>query len=235
MVFEEGGREYVKTKNISNHEQTSMKRFPVSCFLILIYLGSGCAGVKEEETFEYFDLQSGDIALRKGVGHKSDAITFSDSSSIYSHVGIIVEKDSLFRIIHITPGTENKGDEADRIKCESLSSFFSRKNAEAGAIIRLKETADYGEKAALEAIRLWEKGIYFDHSYNLEDTVSMYCTELVWHAYQTAGKDITKGERKTIKNALHFSGAYIFPSNIHENKEFKYIYTLKHHQSWENQ
>ena len=192
-------------------------------FLVLLV---GCFDKKNEFNLSDIHFEEGDIVFRKGLSTKSNAVLYADKDGIYSHVGIIVkpEPDSGFVVIHITPGEREKEGKEDRIKMESLEQFFSPKRAENGAVVRLKDSLEYAEIAAKEALRLYQKGILFDHDYDLEDSTKMYCTELIWNAYLSGGKDITSGRRSEIENAPIYSGTYIFPSDILKDDALTLIY-----------
>ena len=179
---------------------------------------------KEEIDLSEVRFEEGDIVFRRGIGTKSNMVSHADKKGIYSHVGIVVKQDSVFMVIHITPGERENGDTEDRIKIELPEHFFSFKRAQLGAMIRLKDSLEYGVSAAREAHQLLQKGILFDHDYSLENSDKMYCTELIWQAYLSAGKDITQGRRSRIENMPLFSGTYIFPSDIFDNDEFTLIY-----------
>jgi hypothetical protein len=192
-------------------------------FLILLI---GCYDKKNGFELSDIHLKEGDIVFRKGLSTKSNAVLHADKDGIYSHVGIIVkpEFNSGFMVIHVTPGEREKGEKEDRIKMETLAQFFSPQKAEHGAIFRLTDSFEYAEKATQESYRLYQKGILFDHDYNLEDSTEMYCTELIWHAYLSGGKDITSGRRNEIANVPIYSGTYIFPSDILKEDALTLIY-----------
>ena len=59
----------------------------------------------------------------------------------------------------------------------------------APAHAQYRSTADSiaAAQAAETALRLYRKGLPFDHEYNDADSTSMYCTELVRYAFRSAG------------------------------------------------
>jgi hypothetical protein len=191
---------------------------------IIIILFCACSHKEPAADLSGVDLAEGDLVFRKGRGIKSEAVLQADTSGIYSHSGIVVKQNSTFMIVHVTPGEREKEEKVDRIKMETPEQFFSADRAQCGAIYRLSDSLNVPSAAAQQAVRLWNKGILFDHDYVLEDSTKMYCTELVWYAYQLAGKDITNGKRSEIVNFPLFSGIYIFPSDICKNNEFSLIY-----------
>jgi hypothetical protein len=182
-----------------------------------------CSQHNRNKEFVDIDFMEGDLVFRKGAGAKTRAVLYADSLGIYSHTGIVVKDDTDFKIIHITPSERKKGDSVDRIKIESPETFWRNDRAIHGAVYRLKDRTCCLE-AVKQAQRLLEKGVLFDHNYQLDDTLKMYCTELIWYVYQLAGKDITSGKRSVLENVPLYSGTYIFPSDIYRNKDFELIY-----------
>lgn len=185
--------------------------------LILLNVFASCSQ-KQEIFFDKIAFQEGDLVFRKGIGAKSQAVLLVDSSGIYSHAGIVVLQDSNFRIVHITPGEQEKGEKNDKIKMESANVFWRRDRAVHGAVYRLKENI-LAKKAAGEALRLLRKGILFDHEYQLNDTTTMYCTEFVWYVYKQADIDVSSGKRSILSVPL-YSGMCILPSDIYTNDSF---------------
>ena len=195
------------------------------CLIIILLVG--CSQTTDNSNINSCSFEEGDIVFRRGIGAKSNVVLHADKDGLYSHVGIIIKQDSVFMVVHITPGEREKGEKEDKIKIELPETFFSKKRARSGAVIRLKDSIEYAERAAKEARQLYQKGIFFDHDYILDnDTSKMYCTELIWKVYLSGGKDITQGRRSKLENFPLFSGTYIYPSDIFVNDEFKLIYTF---------
>ena len=190
-------------------------------FVIIFFLFISCSQ-KQQKSVENIEFQQGDLVFRKGTGVKSQAVLYADSMGAYSHTGIVVLKDSVFQVVHITPNEREKGEKVDKIKIEPISEFWRKDRAEHGAVYRLKDNG-LVEIAAQQALRLSQKEILFDHDYKLNDTTEMYCTELVWYAYLQAGKDISFGKRSVLNSPL-CTGTFIFPSDIYTNSEFVLIY-----------
>ncbi len=191
--------------------------------LVFLLLGA-CSGRKKQPDFTWNDWKEGDVVFRKGTSTKSRAVLQADTSGIYSHVGIVVKTDSAWMIVHVTPGERAEGENVDRTKLEYISAFFSPDRAEQGAVGRLIQADSVAFSAAQYAVLFYQSGILFDHDYNLEDSLEMYCSELVWRAYLLAGVDITQGKRNVITNFPLFSGTYIFPSDIYRNKSLEIVY-----------
>jgi hypothetical protein len=194
-----------------------------SIFILLVSILHICCSTQQNNNFSKIDFQKGDIVFRKGIGAKTRAVLQADKTGIYSHVGIIVATADSFGVIHITPGEREANETVDRIKMETPQIFFGKDRAQHGAVYRLTNDTLSVNTAVMHARRLLKNGIAFDHDYNLEDTTTMYCTELVYYVYMLAGKDITSGKRSEV-NMPVYNGTYIFPSNIYTNNDFKLIY-----------
>jgi hypothetical protein len=195
-----------------------------------ICIGAGfisCSQRRDAVSFADIPFAEGDLVFRRGRGVKSQAVLNADTAGLYSHSGIVVKYGSVFMIIHITPDEREAGETEDRIKMETPETFFASDRAKFGGVYRLRnDTLDIAKTAAEQALRLWKKGVVFDHEYVLDDSTQMYCTELVWRAYRLAGKDITNDSRSEIVNFPLFSGVYIFPSDIYSNKDLFLVYSF---------
>lgn len=185
-----------------------LKHAGLFCALLLI----GCA--KEDYTILPADLhlQAGDVAFRQGESINSQAVLKADRNSAYTHVGIVVDSAGIPMIIHAVPGEPDFKGDPDRIKMESPEKFFMRSKALIGEIMR-PANADKAARAADTAMRLYRKGILFDHNYNDNDSTRMYCTELVLYAYRTIGINLAARPHASIKFPITFFG--YFPSSIH--------------------
>jgi len=111
-------------------------------------------------------LEEGDIVFRRGISSKSQAVMYADKSGKFSHTGIIVKTEQGMKVIHITPDEGTSEETMDRIKMEDITDFFADNRSEAGCIARLGKSSGYASKAALYAIKIYERNILFDHKYN---------------------------------------------------------------------
>jgi len=198
-------------------------RYLIVWFIIFI-VSFSCSRQNLQEEFSIGEVlfEEGDLIFRKGLGFRTQAVLYSDSLGIYSHTGIVVLKDSVFQVVHITPGERKNNEIVDMIKIEPISDFWNKDKASHGAVYRLKNNI-WGKEAAKQALRLLKKEVLFDHHYLLSDTTEMYCTELVCYSYELAGKDITFGKRSEL-NVPIYAGTYILPSNIYTNSDFILVY-----------
>ena len=182
-----------------------------SCILLIILLITSCRSggndyVATPPEIPISDLRSGDIAFRLGRTLESRAIATEGG---YSHVGIILGKDSMFQVVHIEPSRNG----SELIKYESLERFFHPDNASSGAVMRV-EDLDSAQLATVENYLFSCKNISFDHDYKLSDTTQMYCTELAFRAFSEIGIDITNGIRHRVPLAQE---EVILPADIFRN------------------
>ena len=137
---------------------------------------------------------TGDLAFRLGRTLESDAIAATAEEGYdYSHIGIIISRGDSIRVIHIEP--ERGGEE--RVKCETLEDFFHPARAVKGCVARHKNISS-NETQSIEGkcISLYNSDIHFDHDYSLQDSETMYCTELVNAAFSEIGISLTERRHK---------------------------------------
>lgn len=166
-------------------------------------------------------LQEGDIAFRRGYGIASQMVLHNDVNGMYSHVGVVVRTDEGLMIVHSVPGDSNSDSEMVRI--ESVAQFYDVEASQCGAILRMDLNSLQRRRLNSMAIRKACEQIPFDHEYNVNDTSSLYCTELVELLYANIGEDLSEG-RMTLINVPGFSNEYIMPSDIYSNKRLRTIF-----------
>lgn len=170
-------------------------------------------------------LQSGDLIFRRGTGVVGRAVCSVDNEGLYSHVGIAVQINGEWRVIHAVPGESDFDGDFDRVKCDPLERFIDHNRAARGAVYRPLVEQQSISRVVSGAVRLSEKRVRFDHDYNLEDTSRLYCTELVEYLYSLEGISISEGRRTDI-TFPSFSGRHIMPSDLTKSSKLKPIYSF---------
>ena len=172
---------------------------------------------------DQLELQNGDLVFRRGRSIESQIVLLSDGNSDYSHAGIIYIKNKKPFIIHSVPGEINE--ENELIKMESVNEFLSKEKATRFAVFRLENRLNSVTQEASDfAYECYLKKISFDNHYDLESNTKLYCTELIWKAYKTAGIDLVKNRLRNI-NFIVINKNMIMPSSIIESKYLKQIYS----------
>ena len=167
-------------------------------------------------------VKNGDLVFRKGRSIASRVVLITDRASSYSHVGVIYMLNEIPYVIHTVPDESENG--IDYVKMEKLSVFFSSEKASRGSVFRLKEQYMNSAKlAALTAKSYFDDKIVFDDAFDLKSENKLYCTELVWKAYQKVGIDLIQG--KFDKLFLPFvKGFIILPSSLLNSFYLEEIY-----------
>ena len=187
--------------------------------LILFVALATCTSCRHEKTIsepvriDTTAVREGDLVFRCGYGMESKVVT-SLSRGVYSHVGML-HHDSVggWMVVHVVPGEHSKEEGVDRVKCEPVDSFFSVEKACAGCSYRIECPDSVAIIAAEYALRKVSEGVEFDHDYDTADTTRLYCTELIWRAYLSAGLNLV--EEPSHPHPMHPSGTgIIFPSDF---------------------
>jgi len=165
-------------------------------------------------------LTPGDVVFRRGSGVTSHAVLIAEKGGAYSHVGIVVDSAGVPMVVHAVPYE----DDEDRVKMESPHDFFATMRAQEGAVYR-HDDSDVARQAAEAAVRVYRRGVLFDHSYDDSDTTKMYCTELVVFAYGKTSKPLS-GISSRHLHLVGFESDCILPSALLECKDLKKVATF---------
>ena len=189
-----------------------------------------CGCNKQQETVELTGeepFREGDLVLRCGYGMESRAVTAA-SKSAYSHIGILHfdEQTSTWTVVHAVPGEAGE-DGRETLKSEPLTDFFAPDRAIRGAWMRVDCTDTVAQAATAYALSKVEQEVLFDNDYQLTDTTTLYCTELVWQAYQHQGLDLSDGQRHSVPTLISKDGECIFPSDIKESSHILFYKPFK--------
>jgi hypothetical protein len=143
------------------------------------------------EELDQSQLRNGDIIFRQGISMVSRLVQGLDNSVPYTHVGLIVSSPEGFLVVHAVPAEDNEV--VARVKKESLEDFLRPDRARALGIYRSE--CDAGELARISqwAIGKADSQTPFDDSFDLSDTNSLYCTELIWRAFLCCSVDLCQG------------------------------------------
>ena len=166
-------------------------------------------------------LHPGDVVFRQGNGFTSHVVRVADSGGNYSHTGIVVDSAGHLLVVHAVPGEQVSEDDPDRVKADAPEVFFGGMRASVGAVARCNDSV-VAAKAARAAWLVYQRGTLFDHAYDDTDTVQMYCTELVEHAYKAAGLSLVGQQRHEVQlPGLH--SRCIFPSDVFRSSELRIV------------
>ncbi len=171
-------------------------------------------------------LRTGDVVLRRGSGLTSRTVMALDEKGEYSHVGIVVDSAGVKMVVHAVPDEPDYEGDPDRVKMDTPEQFFSSVYAQMGEVCRPKDSLT-ARKAAAAALDVYHRHTLFDHAYDDADTLRMYCTELVVHAYHRAGVELVGSKRHHV-DIPFLKMDCMFPSDVLESGllESKYKFSL---------
>lgn len=132
--------------------------------------------------------QAGDVIFRQGTEAVSHMVRALDQG-VYSHVGLLVGQPGAWQVVHATPA-ERPG-QPDAVVLDSLEFFLAPQRARAFAVDRVDAPSAQARQQAV-AWALAQVGRPFalqgtDHAASTDDGI--YCTTLVWQAWQRSGLD----------------------------------------------
>ena len=169
-------------------------------------------------------LQTGDLVFRRGESRESRAVTTFDRKSDYTHVGMVMNVGGRWMVLHAVPNERATKQEKDSVKLEPIGVFFRSDRALMGGIYRYPLSPNDTMQLLRKGLQLYGCHPLFDSQFDLEDTVSLYCTELVWLLYQqTLNVDLSEGRR----HHLPLFPELVFCSDILENKQLTEIFAFE--------
>lgn len=199
----------------------------ISAFFIFLLAVFYSCGHKKQiipfDTPEEWKLQSGDLVFREGPSLLSHTVTYADTASAYSHVGMILWTAHGWQVLHAVPNERANKNEKDSVKLEPLETFFRSDRASHGAVYRLAPplSPDDTIKLLLKGQEIHQRHLLFDGAFDDMDSSAFYCTELVWFIYmKELDIDLSQGRRH--KEPLF--PYMIFCSDILANPEIRAIY-----------
>lgn len=136
-------------------------------------------------------LQNGDIILRKGEGFLSQFICNQLNDTIdVSHCGIIIRNQDQLQVIH---ALSKDVSDIDGVQSCSIDQFTQESVKASTYIVRFK--GDSTHLLASQAQYYLSIRKPFDRLFDLHDTTSFFCSELVFHILKTyLGKDLMQGQ-----------------------------------------
>ncbi|MCZ2106140.1 MAG: hypothetical protein LC106_01965 [Burkholderiales bacterium] len=158
--------------------------------------------------------QAGDIIFRQGTEAVSHLVRAIDQGT-YSHVGLLVGQPGAWQVIHATPA-ERPG-QRDAVVLDSLEFFLSPERARAFAVYRVTAgQAIQRQQAVTWAVAQQGRPFAVQEQGN-----SIYCTTLVWQAWQRTGLDWQAPF--TAVDVPLFRGRYLLPSSLAASPRLKQL------------
>lgn len=182
--------------------------------IVSILAFNGCKETPRVLELPYDQMCEGDLVFRCGLGVFSRAVTAVEMEGRYSHIGILFHRDGGWKVVHAVPGEKDFPGDCDRVKEESVESFFSASRACRGCLVHTglkdKQKQHIIYESALSFVR---DSIRFDDKYDLQDTAKVYCAEFVWLLYKRANIDLSEGRRRYVK-AFNIHSDCLLPEHL---------------------
>lgn len=190
-------------------------------------LRSSGDGTRVLTTIREAGPRAGDLLFRRGRSVLSRAVLAADEGGAFSHVGIVVETPDGPGVVHTVAGEDGAEGGARR---DALADFLAPGRARDAALYRLAPDGagnDRLPEAAAEVARDYAvQGVPFDGEFDLTSDERLYCTELVWAAFRSAGADLADGRFDTL-DAPFAGGEYLFPSRLAASPRLRLLATTR--------
>ena len=165
-----------------------MIRHGLLLFLCLGLMGPP-AGAVAQETGGWNKLQTGDLVFRAGRGLFSALFrSLGQTQTPYSHVGVVYRRGATLYVIH-AEADDFTGIGSARM--DPLADFVSPRHA-SQYTFRRPVGLDSARRARLAQTLLSyvRQAIPFDTDFDLADDQRLYCSELVYKAFLSAGIEL---------------------------------------------
>lgn len=148
-------------------------------------------------------LLPGDVVFRSGLSVESSAVLGARAHSRFSHVGIVAPTRDGLRVVHALPADDAFGGE---VVSSTWAEFAVAPDVRAIGIFGAQGvTTRERDRIAAEALRLL--GMPFNAALALDDTRSLYCTQLALRALSQGDPSVKRYVRPT---SLAFLAAPVY-------------------------
>lgn len=162
--------------------------------------------IQELAHWQGYDLEEGDILLRRGSSFISTMISRATPSARgMSHCGIVIWEKEEWQVIHSISGSIS---DQDGIRMESIQSFVSK--AHNDMIWHIKPAFEVDRKKLGKSARYYlSQRTPFDHDFDLSNDNRLYCTEFVRCVYLDSGaEDVFTYRNVAGKNLVDLSSFF---------------------------
>ena len=204
-----------------------MRRFLFAA--VVLIMACGCRSVRrtapDVPRLPYSEMRTADLVFRAGTGLYSQMLNMhSGDSLIYSHVGLLVDLDSTWYVIHAVPKELDGPGDFERVKMEVLDSFLAKSRCRQAEFVHtsLQRT----DRVLARALQYVRDSTRFDNEFDLEDSTKVYCTELMWRLFMIEGIDLSEGRRSLSIMPVFKGKGCITPNDMlqYSNNDSYFIY-----------
>ncbi len=165
-------------------------------------------------------FRDGDIVFANGKGWRTKIVRLFDKSPRgYSHAGIVRLVGGLPYVVHASP-------ELGRVGMQSMEDFLSFESVDFARVYRFTGDPAVAEAASLRAFEFCALEIPFDDRFDTGNREAMYCTELIWRAYKSAGVDLAEGNWEFARNPV-VQGRVLMPYRLSRSPRLAEAFTME--------
>ena len=158
--------------------------------------------------------QAGDLIFRLGTERISQMVQAVDQGR-FSHVGLLVGAPGQWQVLHATP-SERPG-QPDAVVLDPLAFFLAPERAQTHAVYQVQGASAQRRQQVVQWA-LSQQGRPFQM---LESQEGVYCTTLVWQAWQQAGLDLEV--RFTSVMLPVIGGNFLLPSALQASRHVQLL------------
>lgn len=148
-------------------------------------------------------LQDGDVIMRRGYGYISDMIgRFLDEERLLTHCGVVTVRKDGYWVVHALSSNVS---EIDGMQAHRLEDFVRQSYPGSIVVTRFRTEEDRGgiSRRAVDYLR---RQVPFDHHFDVVDTSTIYCSELIWLIVRDEfGVDVFQNARDPERRYFGFS------------------------------
>lgn len=206
------------------------KLFLSTAIVLTLALGcvAACRNAKQTSPafpdLPYSQMRTADLIFRTGTGIYSQMLNMHSDSVLYSHVGLLVDLDSSWFVVHAVPKELDGPDDFERVKLEPLDSFLTHSRCTHASFVHtcLPRT----DRVVARALKYARDSVRFDNEFDLKDSTEVYCTELIWRLFMIEGIDLSEGRRSYSVMPMFKGAGCIAPDDLllHSQNERYFTY-----------
>ena len=182
-----------------------------------------CAGSLRAQLIPSSAVQEGDMILTRSASARSMFTAAIDGTGEFAHAGIIAFiKGEPYVVTALPMNIHGDLHDHGRIACIPLEDYLRRDRYTRIAIFRIQAAHPSQRQKATQLSLLWFlQKIPFDTSFDLTNDDRLYCTEMIWKAYERAGFQIIRLE--SLRNRDRITQPIIYPSDLLKSPAVRFI------------
>jgi hypothetical protein len=171
-------------------------------------------------------LKEADLICLKGNTIRSKLLYAFTNNDNYSHVGILIQYNNGLFVVHANP---DKGSvQRDAVIAEHIDDFIKNASPSFLLVLRMKS----GDIKLYNNVKDFilhhlENHTRFDHSFLLSTDEYLYCTELIYKAFRSAGVDLLDGKFDYVDTPI-VTGDVVLPESIINSRYFDKVFSLRY-------